>query len=441
MRGTRWAVWLPVLVFLGTALIYAATISRLPSYDATTADMVSWNIAGTGSPDVRLTDFPSFNGIDTRDGWLVRDAHGHEMIGRAPGVIALAVPAYWLAHQASFTVVPGGLTAALLTAAAMAWLFRLLDRLAPTRVALQAVLVLAFTTPVWAVAADAMWPHSVTLLGMVGMAVAARADRWWMVGFWGGFAATGRLHVAVVCLVLAVGCSWQRRRWAPMLQAGTVGLLWIGVISLWTHWMYGKWDPTSAYVATKFVDYASGHRLDVVNLLGFFVSPHRGLFLWTPTLLVLLPALVRGWRSLPDWSRWLTLGGVAYLLVQGVLNRFSGGFFFYGYRLPLETLVCTVPALVLTRDRWGRAARALFAPLVVLQGALVVPGSLTDLYTPPVNSWTTNALWYWFARKPVAVLGLVLASTLATALAVRLARAGTATEPAEAEPQRVESGP
>lgn len=441
MRGTRWAAWLPVLVFLGTALIYSATISRLPSYDATTANMVSWNIANTGSPDVRLTDFPGFNGLSTRGGWLVHDAHGHEMIGRAPGVIAASIPAYLLAGRGAFSVVPGALTAALLTAAAMAWLFWLLDRLVPTRVALQAVLVLGFTTPVWTVAADALWPQSLTLLGMVGMAVCARSDRWWLVGFWGGFAATGRLHVAIVCLVLAVGCSWQRRRWAPMLQAGAVGLLWLGTISLWTHWMYGKWDPTSGYVASRFVDYATGHRFDVVNLLGFLISPHRGLLVWTPVLLLLLPALVRGWRNLPDWTRWLAVGGGLYLLVQGMLNRFSGGFFFYGYRLPLEALVCLTPALVLSRDHCRRVARALFGPLVILQGALVIPGALTDLYTPPVDSWTTNALWYWFTRKPAAIAGLVLASGLMTALAVRLAGARTVTEPAEPEPQRVESGP
>jgi alpha-1,2-mannosyltransferase len=438
VREVRWSVWVPLLVFLGTAIVYCATISRLPSWDAETANLASWHIGRTGNPDLPLSDYPNLMSDASREQWLVRDADGNDMIGRAPGVIAAGVPAYWLLGGADFSVLPGGLSAALLSAAAMTWLFVLLSRLSGRRTALVATLVVAFTTPVWSVAADAMWPHTVTVLGMVGMAAAARADRWGWVGFWAGVAATGRLHVALVCVVLALGCALHRRQWRPVLQAGTAGLAWVGLISLWTHWMYGKWDPTSAYDTNQFTAYAAGHRVDLVNLLGFFVSPHRGLFLWSPVILVLLPALVRAWRTLPDWSRWLCLGGLAYLAVQGLLNRFSGGFFFYGYRLQLEAVVCATPALVLSWSHAGRVARALLVPVVIVQGALVIPGSLTDLYTPEINSWTTNGLWYWLQRKPAAVLGLVLASGVATALAARIVSARAAS-PVAGVPTRVES--
>ncbi len=117
--------------------------------------------------------------------------------------------------------------------------------------------------------------------------------------------------------------------------------------------MYGTWDPTAAYDAGAFADYAAAHPISLVNQLGFWVAPDRGIFVWTPATLLLLPALVRSWRRLPDWSTSLVWGGLAYTVMQGVLNRFWGGDVFYGYRLGLEMLACAAPALALSAGAHG----------------------------------------------------------------------------------------
>jgi hypothetical protein len=74
----------------------------------------------------------------------------------------------------------------------------------------------------------------------------------------------------------------------------------------------------------------------VVNELGMWVSPDRGLLVWTPVMLVLLPAVVQSWRELPDWARWLPLGRLAQELVGPALclqfgaiavGAMSNGFF------------------------------------------------------------------------------------------------------------------
>ena len=89
------------------------------------------------------------------------------------------------------------------------------------------------------------------------------------------------------------------------------------------------------------------------NLAGFLISPDRGLFVWTPLLLLLLPAVVRGWSSAPDWARWLALGGVTYGIAQVGLNVFHGGDAFYGYRLALEPLAAVTPLFVVSAEHAG----------------------------------------------------------------------------------------
>ena len=48
----------------------------------------------------------------------------------------------------------------------------------------------------WSVAANGLWPHTLTVLGISGMAWAAARDRWWLVGLFGGVVVWGRLHAA-----------------------------------------------------------------------------------------------------------------------------------------------------------------------------------------------------------------------------------------------------
>ena len=65
-----------------------------------------------------------------------------------------------------------------------------------------------------------------------------------------------------------------------------------------------------------------------------WVSPDRGILVYTPILLVLLPALLRSWRQLPTWTTSLLLAGLAYTIVQAALISFTGGAPIHG--LPLR---------------------------------------------------------------------------------------------------------
>ncbi|WP_426241411.1 hypothetical protein [Nocardioides sp. LHG3406-4] len=398
-------------------------MSTNPSPDAFTADFAAWHIARTGDPVPDISDFPLLDDNLIRETWIVETDDGREAVGRAPGVIALAVPAYALMRSTGISAVPGGLTAALLSAAAVVLFFLLLRDRTGSRTALVAAALLAFATPVWSVAADAMWPHTLTTVGIVGMAWAADRRQWCLVGLFGGVALWGRLHAALVCAVLGVGLAFCRRRPAIALLVGVTAGTTLLLMAVWTEWMYGSWDPTSGYRAGDFSEHVRDNVLDLPNYLGFVVSADRGLLWWSPLLVLLLPAAWRTRRELPDWSRWLALGGVSYLLSQAVLNRFSGGDQFYGYRTSLELVVSLAPAMALSAHTMSPRARRWFTPLAVLQVVLIAPGALLDgFYSPVADVWWRNAFLDALVRRPSDLLPLATGAFVATLLAVHLLR-------------------
>jgi len=311
--------------------------------------------------------------------------------------------------------------AALLSAVAVALFFLLLRDRTGSRTALIAALLLAFATPVWSVAADAMWPHTLTTLGIVGMAWAADRRRWWLMGLFGGLALWGRLHAALICAICGVGTAISRRLPRIAVRAGAAALLSLALMAAWTRWMYGSWDPTSGYRAGDF----GGNALDLANYLGFVLSADRGLLWWCPLLLLLLPATWRNRHELPDWARWLAAGGVAYLLSQAVLNRFSGGDQFYGYRTSLELVVSLAPALALSAHRLSDRARRWFTPLAVLQIVLIAPGAMVDgFHSPVADVWWRNAFLDAWVSRPLEVLPLAGVALVGALFAVHVLKRG-----------------
>ena len=123
---------------------------------------------------------------------------------------------------------------------------------------------------------------------------------------------------------------------------------------------------------------------------------------------------MRSWRQLPDWSQSLVWGGLAYTVLQGVLNRFSGGDVFYGYRLGLEMLACATPALALSTPHMGRVARALLGPVIALQLLAISYGAVKDTaYLPFDHAWHHNAFEWAVTHGGV---GMWLAVVLAVAI-------------------------
>jgi len=409
-----------VLAFLAYALTAAyATVSL----DVQSANRASWITATTGAPWTEDIALPELDDNPLREVWLREAPNGHEVIGRSPGVVAAAMPAYWAADQLGldrFSLAPGALTAAALTAGSLVFLALALEPVAGRRRALLTAVAFGFTTPVWSIAANGVWPHTITVFGITGMAWAASSRRWWLVGLFGGITLWGRLHAAVIVAALGLFLAWRRRDPRIALKTGSVSLVFLALLAWWTRWMYGTWDPTASYDTSVFADYAETHRLSVVNQLGMWISPDRGVLVWTPVVLLLTPALVRSWRELPDWSKALLVAGLGYTLLQAFLNRFSGGDTFYGYRLGLEFLACATPALALALPRATTWERRVLGPLLGLQAAAIMVGATSDRFFVSTDRvWTTNAFAEAVLANPEILIPFCLAAMVLGGLAAR----------------------
>lgn len=423
----RWYAPLGLMALLGS--IYLVTLA---TYDVTndvqTTSLTSWRIAETGGPWLDGYDYsewePGANKL-----WVAEAANGHVVGFRSPGPVAAGVPAYVVTRlmgAEEYSLIPGSVMASLLTTVALGLMFLALrDRLGDG-IAAGAVLALGLTTPVWSVSADALYTHPVTILGIAGMAWAASRDRWWLVGLFGGVALWGRLHTVLIVAVVGLAVAIARRRPRLAIQAGITSGLGLLLAIAWGRWVYGTWSPAGGYSVSGYTERATSTSspLDsVINQLGLWVAPDRGILVWTPAILLLLPSVVRSWRELPDWSRWLAVSGILYTLVQGQLNGFSGGSSFYGYRLTLELLLCLFPAYALSFPRTGRWARNLLGPLLGLQFAAFSLGASGDGgMLKESEIWTDNSFVHALTVAPVVTVWPILMIVLGAAVGRRLQR-------------------
>lgn len=135
--------------------------------------------------------------------------------------------------------------------------------------------------------------------------------------------------------------------------------------------------------------------------------------MYSPFLLLLLPGIRRSWREAADWIQACSLGGVLYLLTNFLLMDHIGDFY-YGYRVPLETLTLAAPLLVLAYESWtARAAwrRRLLALLVIV--SVVIQGVGAWPFIDPLvdtSPWTSSDLVHavagagWFMTADLTVL-------------------------------------
>lgn len=414
---------------LAVFLVYALTTARhYVVNDCLSASLAAWRIATTGTPWFDGFMLDAIPRAPAQELWTGTAANGHVAVFRSPGVIAVGIPGYAVGGRGTspsdFSLLPGALTAALLAAGAMAVVLVLLLQHLSIRDALTSTLALAFATPMWSVNGNSLWTHCVTVLGLAGMAWAGTKERWWLAGLFGGIALWGRLHTALIVAIFGLGLAVWRRRPSIAVRVGAVSAACMALAAAWSHWMYGTWNPAgpyptvAAYAHKAASETGGGEWLDqLVNEAGLWISPDRGLLVWTPTLVLLAPAVVRSWRELPDWVRVLGAGGLAYTLVQGLMNGFTGGSSFYGYRLTLECLVCVFPAFALSARRMGRVAQVLLGPLLGLQLTAIFIGAVSEgFFLTPDQAWSDNSFWLALRTVP-SLWALVSLMVLVGALA------------------------
>lgn len=406
--------WLPLVLLLLALALYLPTVSKdTVVTDSQAAAASAWRIATTGRPWVEGVPTEDLEGSLYPDMWIIETPQGHEVHSRAPGAILPGVPFYWLLNNdpdpADFDIWVGGVAGAALTSAGGLLMYFALRPGVGEGAAFAGSAVLLFATPMWSVSANAMWTHNLTFVAIAGAMFAAVRSRWWLAGAFFALGILARAHLAIIAAVVGVYLGWRRRDWRIVAYTGATSALGLALLAAWNRAVFGSWSLRSGYshnVETLVVGSEDGSGkgvlYDIANLIGFVLSPDRGFLVWTPVVLVLLPALLASWRQLPDWSRAFVLAGVAYSLVQLRINSFHGGQNFYGYRLALELLVCMTPALVYAYRRTSTGTKYVVGAVVGVQVAAFAIGAATErYYVHDAEMWFTSAYVNALADHPV----------------------------------------
>lgn len=423
-----------------TALFVVALATFVPTaaghhanWDPYASSLSAWRIATTGQPWMDGVDFSALSGVTDPSVWQA-EVNGHLVTTRMFGPILAAVPFYWFnsyGTEADFSIYRGGVAAAVFVAAAVLFLFFAVRRRIGDAKALVGAAVFGFTTPAWSVGANALWTHPMTMFGLAGAAWASSRDRWWLAGVSLGIGMWARPHLGLAAAVIGVGLAWSRKQPQIVIAFGVPTSLSLVMLGAWNHYVFSTWNPLGVYAGHRVrtsVSDLDGQINQLENVAGFLVSPDRGFLVWTPVVLVLMPAVVRSWKHVPDWSRWLALGGLAYTVLQLGLNYYGGADAFYGYRHGLELLVCITPLFTLSIDAVGVRSLRIAAVVVALQFAMIAPGSVFEaFYVGASDVWVDNSFLFAVRSHPL-VFGpfTAICCIVGWQIGLRIARRGPA---------------
>jgi hypothetical protein len=123
----------------------------------------------------------------------------------------------------------------------------------------------------------------------------------------------------------------------------------------------------------------------LTGLYGLFLSPYRGLFWYNPLLLLVIPALVIGWRRDRSLTLVLLLGGFHAVAFASWWSWHGGVTWGPRFLLPLIPLWMLL-LLPLFRLRWGRIA---LVGLTLLSIAVQLLGTVYD-YLPYIQTLNTQ---------------------------------------------------
>ena len=359
-----------MVLFLALFSLYSATATHdMVNIDASAATVESWRIASTGEPWLEGALPPQLN--DNK--WVSEADNGHLVGKRMAGPVLAGIPFYLvLSHNAdpeTFSFVPGAIAASFWTAGSVVLLFLALRRRLQDDHALLAAAIFAVATPTWSVSANMLWTHTVTQFAIAGTAFASSRRNWWLAGLFMSFGMLGRPHLALVAAAVGLVAAAADKSIKPAVGVAVPTLGSLLFLEGWNKWMFGVWSIGGAYAGKADAAVGgfqgseewTGSHPQLTNYLGFLFSFDRGFLIWTPIVLLFLPAVVRARREIPAWSWGLAVGGICYTIAQLRINYFAGGEGFYGYRHGLEMLTCLVPILAFASPWLGSCPRMLGA--------------------------------------------------------------------------------
>lgn len=305
--------------------------------DPLTNAVTAWHLGMKGT--VVLDDFAEATGPDYYGsiGWFVDSPRGPTS-QYPPGAAIFAAPFYRLANQPHTEVLmrgsnkpdappislpmpsmrPGSVAASVAVAGAMGFMaLATVSAAGSWTLGVGAGLVGGIATPLWPVAASALWLHGPAAFWIcLGVFLASRNLHFWA-GLAIGGAVLARPHAAAIALGIGCMIAWKERSWRPALLVGVGSSLGLLALLGYNWWLWGVLTITGGYSSDFREGLVSADPAGFLeNIIGALADPRVGIFVVTPFLVLLLlrvrPALLDG----PAWARGAALGRTLYLLIQ-----------------------------------------------------------------------------------------------------------------------------
>ncbi len=279
---------------------------------------------------------------------------------------------------------PAAIVSATIAAIAMGLVSVAANRIASSWLAIGTGLVLGLGTGTWAVASHQLWQHGPAMMWVAAGTVLS-AHRPLGAGVAFGIAVVTRPHTALVGLSVSIARWIKDRKPWPAVGTATFTVAGLAVVVTYNAWLLGESSISGGYGDSLVTRLLSLGNLGwyAGNIIGSLVNPVRGLLVFSPFLVLLIPGLPAAWRESPWWVRGAAVGGLIYLLVQLKANRFSGGDAYFSYRYPLEALTAAAPLLTLAYERWTDRQWFTRMVFIVLLGYSIVLQAYGVLFTSP----------------------------------------------------------
>jgi hypothetical protein len=356
--------------------------------------------------------------------WMLRRPGGH-IISLYPVVTPLLIAPFYLPAVAYLYVqhstdaqldrmarVMEKLSASFLAALSASLLYLLLLRRAKPAIALLLTLAYAFGTTTWVISSQALWPHGVAEVLVIGalllLTATSTAPRVFAAGLLLGLIGSNRPPDVILAAALgAYGLYWAGRRLAPLLVAAAA--LPIVAVLFYNLNVVGNVAGGYGLVGkTKFFTHAL-----LPGIGGLLVSPTRGLLVFSPFLIFLLLA----WRYLPRGrdERALTLAMGAGIAVQILLyakTDWRGGLS-WGPRYMTDLLPLLMWMLVPIVTALRGVGRALFLLAVIVSVAIEAIGAFSytwsidlPIYAADHDLYTNDMIAAWQCRNAPFITSL-----------------------------------
>ncbi len=377
-------------------LAYKPFFGYVPGQDVASTSLLPVTILQSGS--FVLDEFEDFFEANWRDPYFVASVNGH-IVSRSPTAAAvLAVPFYGLPLGAGWIANPSQgwlffpwsaffaakFAAAFMAACAVVMFFFCARELTDAGTSAALAVVFAFGTSVWSTASQGLWQQTPSVLAQV-------------IAVW--FILRGRRRGA---MAVAPGAFFFSLATISRVNDGLSALLFTAYVWLFYRPALGRWilwaiPPAIFFLAYNAIyngsplvfgyqdgvlQYAVGPGLEAI--IGLFLSPSRGLLVYSPFFVFALAGLWLARRARDRYFYWFAGAAVALCVLIVSAWGYWDGAWGYGTRmltdiLPYATLLLVPAVRVLgTAQRIALAAMVAYATLLQSFGL-----------------WDYGVRWHW----------------------------------------------